>query len=103
MSKRKGLDLENLKFIDATEVPAKVRYTPYRDILRRIRKGKALVVSDKDMDINTMRAGVQRLKNKGEFKWIILVQRTMDNGEQVLYVVNPSNEEKEKKLELLTE
>ncbi len=97
MSQKKGFDLQNLKFIDASEVPAKVRYTPYREILKRIRKGKALVVSEKDANINTVRAGIQRLQRRGEFKRIIMLQRKLENGEQVLYVVNPSDEQTEKK------
>lgn len=97
MSQKKGLDLENLKFVDASEVPSKVRYTPYRELLKRIRKGKALVISEKDVNINTARAGIQRLQKKGEFKRIITVQRRMVSGERVLYVVNPSEGETEKK------
>jgi hypothetical protein len=97
MSQKKGLDLQNLKFIDQSEVPAKVRYTPYRELLKRIRKGKALVLSEKDVNIGTARAGIQRLQKKGEFKRIIMVQRRLTNGEAVLYVVNPSDEETEKK------
>ena len=96
MSEKKGLDLNNLKFVDASDVPTKVRYTPYRELLKRIRKGKALIVSEKDANINTVRAGIQRLQKRGEFKKIITVQRRMENGEQVLYVVNPSDEETRK-------
>jgi hypothetical protein len=97
MSKRKGINLENLKFVDASEVPAKVRQTPYRELLKKIRKGKALVVSENDANINTVRAGIQRLQKKGEFKRITTVQRRLPSGEVVLYVVNPSDEELEKK------
>jgi len=97
MSQKKSIDLENLKFIDANEVPAKVRYTPYRELLRRIRKGKALVLSEKDVNLNTARAGIQRLQKKGEFKKITTMQRRLESGEMVLYVVNPGEEETEKK------
>lgn len=97
MSEKKGIDLESLKFIDASEVPTKVRYTPYREMLKRIRKGKALVLSQKNVNINTVRAGIQRLQKKGEFKKITTIQRRLENGEMVLYVVNPSEEETEKK------
>jgi hypothetical protein len=96
MSERKGINLENLKFVDASEVPAKVRYTPYRELLKRIRKGKALILSEKDVNINTARAGIKRLQKKGEFKRITMVQRRMVSGEQVLYVVNPPDEETKK-------
>lgn len=96
MSEKKGIDLENLKFVDASEVPTKVRYTPYRELLKRIRKGKALVLSEKDVNINTARAGIKRLQKHGEFKRIMTQQRRLANGEQVLYVVNPSDEETER-------
>jgi hypothetical protein len=97
MSQKKGIDLENLKFIDANEVPTKVRYTPYRELLKRIRKGKALVLSETDVNINTARAGIKRLQKHGEFKRIIAMQRRLENGEQVLYVVNPPSEEQTEK------
>lgn len=97
MSEKKGVDLENLKFIDASEVPTKVRYTPYREMLKRVRKGKALVLSEKNVNINTVRAGIHRLQKKGEFKKITTVQRRLENGEMVLYVVNPPSEESESK------
>jgi hypothetical protein len=93
MSEKKAIDLENLKFIEASEVPAKVRYTPYRELLKRIRKGKALVLTEKDVNINTARAGIKRVQSHGEFKRIIIQQRRLANGEQVLYVVNPPDEE----------
>jgi hypothetical protein len=97
MSKRKGIDLEKLKIIDESEVPAKpVRYTPYREILKRIRKGKALVISDEEMNIDTVRAGIRRIQRRGEFKRIIMAQRKREDGVRVLYVVNPSEEEMEK-------
>jgi len=96
MSEKKGIDLENLKFVDASEVPVKVRYTPYRELLKRIRKGKALVLSEKDVNINTARAGIKRVQSHGEFKRIITVQRRLVSGEQVLYIVNPSDEDAEK-------
>jgi hypothetical protein len=92
MSEKKGIDLENLKFIDASEVPAKVRYTPYRELLKRIHKGKALVLSSKEVNINTVRAGIQRVQRHGDFKRIVTMQRRLESGEEVLYVVNPPDE-----------
>jgi hypothetical protein len=98
LTEKKGLDTEHLTFVDATEIPAKARrYTPYREILKRIRKGKALVVTEKDANINTVRAGIKRLQRKGEFKKIRMMQRKQEDGMQMLYVVNPSDEETEKK------
>jgi hypothetical protein len=98
MSEKKGIDLENLKVIEEKEVPKKVRYTPYRELLKRIQKGKAVVLSEKDVHINTVRAGIHRLQRRGEFKKIRIQQGKLENGEVVLYIVNPSEGEKEKKL-----
>ena len=98
MTEKKGIDLEHLTFIDATQVPAKARrYTPYRELLKRIKKGKAVVLSEEEVNIDTARAGVRRLQEKGEFKKITMVQRMRPDGKKVLYIVNPSEEpEKEK-------
>ena len=94
--KRKGLDLENLTIIDAEQVPAKPkRYTPYRDVLRRIRKGKALVLSEEEVSIETARAAIRRLQKKGEFTKLTVTQRKSANGTRKLYVVNPSEEKTE--------
>jgi hypothetical protein len=93
MKARKGLDLKHLTIIDATEVPAKPkRYTPYREMLKRIRKGKALVISDEELNVDTVRAGIKRLQRKGEFKQLIITQRKREDGVRVLYIVNPSEE-----------
>ena len=98
MTEKKGIDLEHLTFIDATQVPAKAkRYTPYRELLKRIKKGKAVVISEEQMNIDTARAGVRRLQEKGEFKKMTMVQRRQPDGKRVLYIVNPSEEETEKK------
>lgn len=97
MVRRKGLDLEHLTIIDAAEVPAKPkRYTPYRKMLKRIRKGKALVVSDEELNIDTVRAGIRRLQRKGEFKRMVVTQRKREDGTRVLYIINPSEERADK-------
>ena len=91
--KRKGIDLKHLTIIEESEVPAKlVRYTPYREMLRRIRKGKALVLSDEEINVGTLRAGIKRLQKKGEFKRIIVRQMRGSDGIKRLYVINPSEE-----------
>jgi len=96
MQKRKGLDIKDLKIIDEGEVPAKPkRYTPYREILRRIRKGKALVISDEEIGVDTARAAIRRLQKKGEFAKLTLIQRTCEDGIKRLYVINPSEEKSE--------
>lgn len=93
-SKRKGIDLKSLKIIDASEVPATPRrYTPYREMLKRIRKGKALVISSDEINIDTARAGIRRLQKKGEFTRLIVTQRKRVGGKRILYVINPSDEE----------
>lgn len=98
MTEKKGIDFEHLTFIDEGQVPAKAkRYTPYRELLKRIKKGRALVISEDQANIETTRAGVRRLQEKGEFKRIQLVQRTETDGKRVLYIINPSEQETEKK------
>jgi hypothetical protein len=96
MSEKKGIDLNNLKFVDASEVPAKVRYTPYREMLKRIKKGKALILTDKEANLRSVRAGVIRMQHRGEFKKLRTTERLLENGEHVLYIVYPSDEETEK-------
>lgn len=94
--KRKGINIKSLTIIDESQVPAKPkRYTPYRDILRRIRKGKALVISDEEVNIDTARASIRRLQKQGEFKKLIVTQRKFEGGIRRLYVINPSEEETE--------
>jgi len=97
MSTNKGLNPENLKLIDASEVPTKTRrYTPYREILKRIKKGKALVVTDDEANVDTVRAGIRRLQEHGEFTRVIITQRKNEHGVRMLYVINPSDEEPKK-------
>ena len=98
LTEKKGIDLEHLMFVDESQVPVKAkRYTPYRELLKRIKRGKALVISGDQANIETTRAGVRRLQEKGEFKKVQMVQRTRPDGKRVLYIVNPSEEETEKK------
>ena len=100
MTAKKKLGLSKLTFIEESEVPVKpVRYTPYRDIMRKIKKGKALVVSEEEVNIDTFRAGVLRLKKKGEFKnYFVRAQKGTD-GIRRLYIVNPSETKTEQQEE----
>jgi len=92
--KRKGINLKNLTIIDASDVPAQPkRYTPYRELLKKIRKGKALVISDEEMNIDSARGGIRRLQKKGEFTKLTMTQRKGEDGIRRLYVINPSEEE----------
>ena len=94
--KRRGIDIKSLTIIDENEVPAKPkRYTPYREMLKRIRKGKALVISDGEIGIDTARAAIRRLQKKGEFSKLVITQRKGEDGIRRLYVINPSGEELE--------
>jgi len=91
MSKRKGIDLKNLPIIDESEVPDKPkRYTPYRELFKRIGNGKALVLTDNDVNLTTARAALRRLQRKGEFKQMMATQRTVE-GKRTLYIINPSD------------
>jgi hypothetical protein len=102
MNEKKKLDMDNLTFVDEAQVPVKrVRYTPYRDILKRIKKGRALVISEDQVKIDTFRSGVLRLQKKGEFKSYYTRAHTGTDGKRRLYIVNPSEttpEEQEKKV-----
>ena len=64
-------------------------------ILKRIRKGKALVLSDDEVNIDTARASIRRLQKQGEFKKLIVTQRKFESGVRRLYVINPSEEKTE--------
>jgi len=91
---RKGIDIKNLTIIDASEVPAQPkRYTPYRQMLKKVRKGKALVISDEEINIDAARAGIRRLQKKGEFTKLKMTQRKAEDGIRRLYVINPPSEE----------
>lgn len=92
MSKRKRIDLKNLTIIDESEVPDKPkRYTPYRELLKRMGKGKALVLTVDDVNLITARAAIRRLQRKGEFKQMVVTQRTVGDKKK-LYIINPSDE-----------
>jgi hypothetical protein len=98
MTERKGLDLDKLTIIDASQVPAKARrQTRYRDLLKKLKKGKAIVITDNEANIDTIRAGIRRQQEHGDFKRISLAQRTNEQGVRVLYVINPSEEQTEEK------
>jgi len=92
MVKRKGVELRNLSIIEESEVPATYRrYTPYREILKRIGKGKALVLSEDEVSLDTAAAALRRLQRRGEFKNFRATRRTID-GKKHLYIINPSGE-----------
>ncbi len=96
MKGKKLLDPKHLMIIDESEVPAKPkRYTPYREILKRIRRGKALVISEEEARIDTVRGGIKRLQKRGEFTQLILSQMKGEDGIKRLYVVNPSEEKEQ--------
>ena len=91
MSKKKGIDFNNLTIIDAKEVPAKARKrTPYHKLLSSIGKGKALVITSEEANLDTIRAGIRRLQKRGEFKHITVTQRTKRDGKRILYIINPN-------------
>jgi hypothetical protein len=91
---KKELDLNNLTIVDESEVPAQPkRYTPYRALLKRIRKGKALVLTSEQIRIDTARSGINRIKKRGEFKQIVMRQITEPDGTKKLFIINPSEKE----------
>jgi len=93
---KEKLDLEHLTIIDESAVPGKpVRYTPYREILKRVKRGKALVISDEQFNIDNFRTGVRRLQKRGEFTKLVMRQQKGTDGIRRLYVINPSEEEKQ--------
>jgi hypothetical protein len=94
VSQAKSLDLDKLRIINAQEVPARAtRATPYHELLKRISKGKAVVITEKEANIHTIGAGIRRQQKRGEFKRIILTQRRGEDGVMVLYIINPSDED----------
>lgn len=101
-NQKTAVDLDNLKLINEHEVPAKPkRYTPYREMLERIQKGKALVVSDDEVNVDTVRAAVRRLQAKGEYKRYELRQLKSVDGVTRLYIINPAEEQRGKSYRIL--
>ena len=95
--KRKGLDFDNLNIISADEVPPKSRvHTPYRELLKRIGKGQALILTEAEVSLETASAAVRRLQRRGEFRDFKVTRRTI-NGEKKLYIIH-ENKEPEKKV-----
>ena len=89
---RKGIDPNNLKIIPESEVPPPTRAsTPYRKILKKISKGSALVLSEREVSLATARAAIRTLQKRGEFKDFTITQRTID-GEKKLYIIHEGKE-----------
>jgi hypothetical protein len=98
MTKLQELNLDKLEIIDEQDVQAKVRKaTPYRELLKRIHKGKAMVITENDANVRTIAAGVRRIQKRGEFKRYRLAERHREDGVHILYIINPSDEETEMK------
>ncbi len=98
MAKKTALDVTKLKLTVVSEdaVPAATpRQAPYREILKGIKKGTALMFSSEDVNLDSMRGGVRRLQRRGEFKHIIMRTAIETNGVKKLYLWNPSDKVKE--------
>ncbi len=87
---RRGLDLDNIKIISASEVPASSRVrTPYRELLQKIGKGQATYLTPHDVSLDTAAAAIRRLQRRGgeEFKNFKVTRRKVE-GELRLYIIN---------------
>lgn len=95
VAKRTGINLDDLNIIDESSVPAKPRRnTPYRELLKKIPIGKALVLTDDQVSIDSTRSGIRRLQKNGEFKKYIIRQQKNVKGIRILYIINPSPKRK---------
>jgi hypothetical protein len=86
--KHKGLELNQLKIIEISDIPDMSRPTPYRELAEKVPIGKAIVVTDEEINIDSVRTGIQRLQKNGEFKDIVMKQRTVD-GLRHLFIMKP--------------
>lgn len=86
--KRLGINFGNLTIINTTEIPPPARAkTPYKEVLRQITKGQALVLTEKEVSLETAAAAVRRLQKRvPEFKDYNVTRRTVD-GEKRLYII----------------
>jgi len=86
--KRLGINFGNLRIINTVDIPPPSRVkTPYNEVLRQIDKGQALVLTEKEVSLETAAAAVRRLQRRvPEFKDYSVTRRTVD-GEKRLYII----------------
>jgi hypothetical protein len=83
-----GINFGNLNIINTEDIPPKSRVTtPYTELLRQISKGQALVLTEKEVSLETAAAAVRRLQRRvPEFKDYSVTRRTVD-GEKRVYII----------------
>ncbi|MCJ7559418.1 hypothetical protein MUO79_02215 [Candidatus Bathyarchaeota archaeon] len=90
---RKGLDLDHLNIVPKEEIPPKSRVSnPYKELLRRIPKGKAVVLTPHDVSLDTAAAAIRRLQKLPEFRDFTATRRTVD-GQTRLFIIHEDIEE----------
>lgn len=88
-----NMDDDDIEMIDEEDVPAKGRGSYVVKLLKRIGKGKAMVLPDNDRyNFVTIRMVVRNLQRKGKFKQYEVTQRTKD-GVKKLYIVHKKSSE----------
>lgn len=89
---RKGLDLEHLNLVPKDAIPPKSKVsTPYRELLKRIPKGQAAVLTEHDVSLDTAAAAIRRFQRRGEYQNFKVTRRIVD-GQKRLYVINKDAE-----------
>lgn len=89
--RRQGINFRNPNIIKADAIPPPSRAsTPYKELLRKIDKGQALVLTDMEVSLETAAAAVRRLKRLPEFEDFTVTRRTVE-GQKRLYIVHEDN------------
>jgi hypothetical protein len=85
---RRGFEVENIKIIQASEVPPASRVrSPYRQLLMKIGRGQAVYLTPQQVSLETASAAIRTLQKLGEFTDFKVTRRTVD-GEKRLYIIN---------------
>jgi len=86
-----SLDINNLKIIDASEVPAGMRRTKWDEVFDVIKEGKALVLDPTKVSHTSVRQALRKRQEKGLYK-NYYVSMKGPKGAKKIYVVHNQRE-----------
>lgn len=89
---RKKLKTEDLRFVDAEDVPKIVVRTPWEEVFSKIPLGKALVLQHEQASPSTVRTALKRYQKEGKYRNLYMTTRKVAKGKYVTYVVNAMKE-----------
>ena len=85
---KKSIKVEELKFIEESEVPKVRPQTPWEEIFSAIPPGKATVFEPEQVSPSTVRTALKRYQKKGKFVSLRMTARKIAGGRYKTYVVN---------------